>query len=175
MAESESTAPRGRMPEVLAEDVGHLMGRVAFALGTREMVALHELGLTLRSYGALAVVAEAARTQTEVAAATGIDRTTMVAITDDLEARGLVTRSPAPQDRRAHHLRATEDGRRLAARARDLVRQVEADGLADLTAAERGQLLTLLARVAEGRLGTPVDLARLPTTTRRRPSTGRLA
>ncbi len=175
MTRSEPSAPGERVPEVLAEDIGHLMGHVAHALGTREMVALHDLGLTLRSYGALAVVAEAGRTQTAVAAATGIDRTTMVAIIDDLAARGLVTRTAAAQDRRAHHLQATDEGRRLAAQARDVVRRVEADGLGDLTAEERRQLHALLTRAAEGRLAAPVDVAHLPTTTRRRPSAGRLS
>ena len=175
MTSSESATHAGDAPAVLAEDIGHLMGHVAHALGTREMVALHDLGLTLRSYGTLAVVAEAGRTQAEVAAVTGIDRTTMVAIVDDLEARGLLTRSPAPGDRRAHHLQTTEAGTRLAACARDLVRRIEAEALADLTAAERGQLHALLTRLAAGALAAPVDLAHLPMATRRRPSAGRLS
>jgi DNA-binding MarR family transcriptional regulator len=60
--------------------------------------------------------------QQEAARQLGIDRTTMVALVDGLEAKGLVERHPHPADRRKNMVELTaagRDTRRLATKASD--------------------------------------------------------
>jgi DNA-binding MarR family transcriptional regulator len=62
----------------------------------------------------------------EIARRMGIDRTTMVALIDDLQERGLVRRRQDPDDRRKNIVELTEAGQditRLATRARDRAEQ----------------------------------------------------
>jgi DNA-binding MarR family transcriptional regulator len=77
----------------------------------------------------------------------GIDRTTMVAITDGLESKGLVRRERNPQDRRAYALVATPRGQRLLARATEAIERAESEFLAVLPAAEQRLLKNLLRRL----------------------------
>lgn len=165
-------APPAVLPEVLSVDVGYLMGRVAHALGTRELAALHPLGLSLRSYGVLAVTAESPRTQIALAEVTTIDRSSLVSILDDLETAGLVQRQPVPGDRRARLIVATPAGRGLATTAAARVREVEDQALADLDDPARDALLQALRALAAGQLATTADLSHIPSPPRRRPGTG---
>ena len=86
----------------------------------------------------------------------GIDRTTMVALIDQLESGGLATRRPSAKDRRAREIATTPKGRRLLERARRMVAQAEDDVLAGLTARQRRDLLTLLRRALEAAAGQPL-------------------
>ena len=80
------------------------------------------------------------------------DASNVTGIVDRLEARGLVERRTAPDDRRVKHLVLTDDGRALRQVHRD---QLTVDlPLLDLTAQERRCLTELLRRaVGEGRDG----------------------
>lgn len=165
----------GAASAAVLDDVGHLMGTVAHALGSREVLALHDLGLTLRSYGVLVCAARATITQAQLAAVTGTDRATLVGLLDDLESAGLVRRAASATDRRTRLVVLTADGRELSDRAERLVRRVEDDALADLDPGQRRALLETLRTLGAGRLATAVDVSHLPTARRRRPSTGRLS
>ncbi len=167
-----SDPPPSAVPAVLADDIGHLMASVAQALGSHELVALHRLGLSLRSYGVLALAAEARLSQQEIAHYTGIDRTTVVAIVDDLQAAGLVDREPSPVDRRARLVIPTAAGRRLAEQGVARVRDIEARFLDPLTATEQQTLRACLRRLADGPLGVPADLSHVSAAPRRRPRRG---
>lgn len=85
--------------------------------------------------------------QVELGQQMGVDRAPMVKHIDYLEQRGLVQRTPNLQDRRAHALKLTDQGREVLSRALALARQVEAEVLAPLTAAEQGQLNHLMNRL----------------------------
>jgi DNA-binding MarR family transcriptional regulator len=85
--------------------------------------------------------------QQAISAALGIDRATVVSLVDELERRGLVRRTPNSRDRRAHALRATPGGQRLAAEAHVLMDACEDAFTGVLTTAERKQLTTLLDRL----------------------------
>jgi DNA-binding MarR family transcriptional regulator len=82
----------------------------------------------------------------------GIPPSRMVALVDELEARGLLERRPSPRDRRAHALYPTPAGKRLLAKAFTLARDLESELTQDLDAAESRQLIELLDRLA-ARLG----------------------
>ena len=136
------------IPAVLYDRLGFLLGRAH--LTHRRLAAAHlaEIGVDPREVGALGVlVIEGPHSQQRLGRIMGIDRSTMVAVTDGLESKGLVRRERNPQDRRAYALVATPRGHRLLARANDAVEQAESEFLAVLPAAEQRRLKQLLRRL----------------------------
>lgn len=89
--------------------------------------------------------------QQEAARRLGVDRTTMVALLDALETKGLVVRQTDTGDRRRNVLVVTDAGRDLLAQAIRASDEAERELLAGLDAAEADQLRTLLQRVAATR------------------------
>jgi DNA-binding MarR family transcriptional regulator len=79
-----------------------------------------------------------------------IDASSMVALLDAFEARGLAQRRPNPRDRRAYAIYLTDDGRATLQRALELSLEVESSLLAPLDAEERARLRQLLLRIAAG-------------------------
>ncbi|MFI0485706.1 MarR family winged helix-turn-helix transcriptional regulator [Actinomadura sp. 9N215] len=79
----------------------------------------------------------------------GIDKSTMVRIIDELEDRGLVRRERAPQDRRAYSITLTGDGERTLASARRIAADVGENLFGWLRPDERAQLVDLLRRLTE--------------------------
>ena len=86
-------------------------------------------------------------TQSRLAEAAERDRSTMVGVLDQLEARGLIVRRRG-QDRRTNALWLTRAGRALLARALRRIARHEQRIAARLSAAERRQLLELLGRIS---------------------------
>lgn len=70
---------------------------------------------------------------------------------DKLEGRGLVERERSTTDRRAQHIRATDQGATLARQALRAVSEGEQAVLARLSPAERAMLIELLHKVARCR------------------------
>jgi DNA-binding MarR family transcriptional regulator len=79
-----------------------------------------------------------------------IPRSRMVAIVDELEARGLLERRPNPTDRRVRELHLTKTGRKLIEQAFKQALAYEQRISSALTPKEREQLLDLLERVSTG-------------------------
>jgi|tagenome__1003787_1003787.scaffolds.fasta_scaffold18740024_1 DNA-binding MarR family transcriptional regulator len=133
-----------------------LMGRVGFILGMVKgggeaicMRALAPLQLPVKQYGLLTVLAtEGPLSQQELAEWVRTDRTTMVAQIDSMEERGWVRRERNPGDRRAYLLQLTSSGKRIQARAAQIMDRAEDDWLGSLNERERRQLLSLLSKVA---------------------------
>ena len=135
-----------RLPAVLAGSTGFLLNKAAQRAREHFERALAPLGLRSRHYGVLALLAEAGPlAQGEVGERLRVDRTTMVAVVDDLERLGLAERQRAPQDRRAYALAITPPGRHTLDEGRQLLATVEAELLAALSTDERRQLHALLA------------------------------
>ena len=88
-------------------------------------------------------------TQSAIADALLFDRSTMVQIIDQLEARAFVVREPSVNDRRSHALRLTTRGSKLVAELDDAVKRHEAQIAQGLSAEERRTLIRLLARVRD--------------------------
>jgi DNA-binding MarR family transcriptional regulator len=63
---------------------------------------------------------------TELARRAGVTKQAMMVVVDELEVRGLVRRTPDPEDGRAKVVRLTARGRSLAAESRRAVAAVEA-------------------------------------------------
>ncbi len=134
--------------------LGWLLKHARERLSTLSAAALEPYGITGRELAVLSVVAEGEPpSQLEAAGRLGIDRTTMVALLDDLEAKGLVERRTDPTDRRRNIVLLTAPGEgtfQAAIRATD---QVEHEFLVALPATDRDRFRTMLRAVVEGRGG----------------------
>jgi DNA-binding MarR family transcriptional regulator len=148
--------------------------RVPFALARRfqlicnavmaELLAEEEVSVPL-AYHALALVEDfPGLDQRRLAALTGVDRTHIGQIVDDLETRGFVERRVSGADRRARELRATRRAVELRDRMRPRVLAAQASVLEPLKPAERMLLIELLTRVVEAN-----DAHARPGAGRRRP------
>src|SRR5438046_9392684 len=82
--------------------VGQLLFVAAQAAQALATERLEPLGLSPRAWGVLSTLVESGpMTQIELATTLAIDRTAMVSLLDDLEARGLVERVRNPTARRS--------------------------------------------------------------------------
>jgi DNA-binding MarR family transcriptional regulator len=112
---------------VLANRLGYLLKHVQQRLVLDAAPAMAPFGIDGRELAVLTVLAAGAPlSQQEAAGQLGVDRTTMVALVDALEARGLVGRQRSGADRRKNIVQLTaagEDCLRGAAKARDEVKR----------------------------------------------------
>ena len=132
---------------------GPLPGLIGYRLRLAQQSVFRDFatsvpGLSPGRVGMLLLVeANPGVTQSRLAHAVGRDRSTMVGVLDQLEAKGWIERRKGA-DRRTNGLRLTRAGRILLARAKRAIAVHERRVTARLSAAERAQLLELLARVA---------------------------
>lgn len=133
----------------LQADLGALFAHVTRRLIDAERPVLEAHGLSMWAYIALSQLAQQpAQTQLALARAIRYDKTRLIALLDELELDGLITRTADPTDRRARVIALTEDGQARYATARSAIRAMEDDFLADLTPAERTRLRKTLATLA---------------------------
>ncbi len=85
-------------------------------------------------------------TQSRLAQAVSLDRSTMVGVVDMLESRGLIERRRG-EDRRTNGLWLTDEGRVLVARLKRRIQAHERRVAAHLSPQERAQLLVLLEKL----------------------------
>jgi len=150
-----ATHPSAEAP--VTEFAGQLFFRLWRASHIRAADALGSVGLTPALFGLLNVIgAREGAIQQELGAAMGIDRSTMVALIDQLESAGLAKRRPSPTDRRAREIAITPKGRRLLERARRMISETEDEVLAGLTAKERSELVGLLRRALDSAPAQPL-------------------
>jgi MarR family transcriptional regulator, lower aerobic nicotinate degradation pathway regulator len=140
-------AALGSTDAEVAEFAGQLFFRLWRASHTRTADSLESIGLTPALFALLNVLgAREGAIQQQLSSDMGIDPSAMVTLIDELESAGLAERRRRPRDRRAWEVAITSKGRRRLEHARRLATQVEDEVLGGLTAADRGQLLTLLRR-----------------------------
>src|SRR3712207_3842868 len=106
----------------LADDIGFLLSRASGLVVRATNDSLAEVGLRVRPYSVLVLACEHGDgiSQRALAAALGLDPCQVVPLVDDLAARGLVRRTPSPDDRRTKLVAATEQGREVRDRAAEL-------------------------------------------------------
>ncbi len=90
-----------------------------------------------------------ASTQAGLADAIGYDKSRLVPLLDDLEGRGLITRTPDPSDRRARCLELTSRGRDAQARSQRGIRAMESELLSVLDAGQADALIAVLTRLLD--------------------------
>ena len=154
------SAKDARAPAPLAENLGWLLSQASYALATELTAGLAALGVSPRGYCVLSTALTGGLTQTEIAQAVGLDKTTMVVTIDELERAGLAERQPAATDRRARVIGVTKAGERKVSEAREVVERIHADVLGSLPARERKSFMDALARLVAGRLSEPVECER---------------
>ena len=143
-------------PERTERDITGLLNMAGHALSNRLAAALADVDLTPRMQCVLVHALEEERTQIQLAALADLDKTTMVATVDDLEARGLAERRPSATDRRARIIAVTDKGRAAAEEGQRIVDRVHADALGMLSAAGRSSFVEALALLAGNKGAGPV-------------------
>jgi DNA-binding MarR family transcriptional regulator len=127
---------------------GLLILRLARAAAWRLGRSLADSGLRWTDFAVLHhLEAQGPVAQRELASALRIQPSNIVALLDDLERRGLLTRAPDPRDRRRHRVQLTARGLHAVTLAREATQRAEADVLAPLSPIERREFHSLLARL----------------------------
>jgi DNA-binding MarR family transcriptional regulator len=104
-----------------------------------------EFGLTPAQFGVLTVLgAQPALGQSNLARALGFDKVTVLRVLRGLEGRGLVARSPAPDNKRNICASLTAEGMDLLAQAQRPAERAYKRLMAPLAPEQQGQLLQLL-------------------------------
>jgi DNA-binding MarR family transcriptional regulator len=130
---------------------GFLLRKVSTASFEAFTEIVGEYGLHPMHFGMLMIIdADEPVSQQELSARTGIDPSTMVTRMDVLSEHGLVERTRSAEDRRNYEIRLSPAGRELLAELRVRAREHGERFYAPLTAEERAQLHTLLAKLAAG-------------------------
>jgi DNA-binding MarR family transcriptional regulator len=133
------------------EDLGWALATALRAYGRSAETALAGLPGGPRGYRLLCAVArDCPRSQLALAQHTGLDRTVVTYLVDDLSAQGLVERQPDPVDRRTRRVVATGRGLERLADLDARLAQVEDHLLAPLAPEDRPALRALLQQLARG-------------------------
>jgi DNA-binding MarR family transcriptional regulator len=139
---------------MLSRRLGYLFKHAEMRMQELNANALAPFGIDGRELGILLVIAgHEPGSQQQAAQRLGVDRTTMVALLDALEDKGLVSRHPHAQDRRRNVVELTDAGRDTVRRATKASERAETTLLAPLTYQEgerlRDALQAILACPAE--------------------------
>jgi len=134
-----------------AGELADLFIRTARRLRHEASLSLAPSGLTPAQARALKAIAHAPGDLkvVELAEALGVVPRSATAVVDALEDRGLISRQPDPDDRRAVRIRLTDTGRARVAEVRRRRREAAADLLRRLDGDERARLHALLARLQD--------------------------
>jgi DNA-binding MarR family transcriptional regulator len=131
--------------------LAYLLKRAFLDLEELHREHLDPLGINGRELSVLLLLdAREPESQQATAERLQVDRTTMVALLDGLEAKGLVARQADPADRRRNVVALTNKGRRTLEKAVRASDEAEARLLEGLDRSERTQLRSLLARINAG-------------------------
>lgn len=128
-------------PPELGGRLGYLLKHARERLGELTSAALAPYGLAGRELAVLLVLASGEpASQQEAAQRLGVDRTTMVALIDALEDKGLVSRHPHAEDRRKNVVELTPAGRDTLSSATRASDDAERQFLAPLSESAAQQL-----------------------------------
>ncbi len=126
----------------------HLLHRAGQAADELFVQAMNDSDLTPRQYAVLvALRAHDGTSQTDIVAATGIDRSTLADIVRRLVARGLVARRRSKQDARAYAVRLTASGLAALQAAAPAAAKAEERLVKVLSTAKRRELVDALSQV----------------------------
>jgi DNA-binding MarR family transcriptional regulator len=150
------------LPDV---DLGALPELVGYHLRMAQVTVFRDfdrelagLDMTPAIFGVLEVLQHnKGLTQTRLATAIGLDRSSLVPLLDKLQKRNLVAREASVKDRRSNHLFLTPEGRQLLVKADKRVKLHEQRVLASLSKTEVKQLIKLLMKIGAGGRGAEED------------------
>ncbi len=150
-----SASARARDTDELQIDFDELPGYVGYQVRRTQAKIFADLEATLKdhdftpgSFGVLMLIrANPGITQVALAAAFGVDKSTMSPVIFRLESRGLIRRQVQASDRRRHALYFEEAAEATFLPAREKVRAFEGSVAARLTKAEQRELVRLLTKL----------------------------
>lgn len=147
-----------RMPSHAKKNVsmGALDGLIGFHLRIAQIRVFKdfedgvgELGLTPAGFSVMEVLRQnPGLTQSKLAAAIMLDRSSVVPLLDKLEKKGLLSRQSSTTDRRNNHLFLSEEGLKVLEASKALVKKHESRIAKALSKEESQQLIGLLSRLA---------------------------
>jgi DNA-binding MarR family transcriptional regulator len=133
---------------VVSQRLGYLFKHAQIRMHELNTAALAPYGIDPRELGILLVIAShEPGSQLQAAQRLGIDRTSMVALLDALEEKGLVSRHPHAADRRRNVVELTHAGRDTVRRAAQASERAEADLLGPLSPQEGDRLRKALQAI----------------------------
>lgn len=155
----EDTVEHGDWEKGGALAIGQLDALIGFHLRLASsaiyqdfMNEMNELALTPKQFSVLELIAaNPGVSQIDIAGRLGMDRATMMALTNRLESRGFVERAPSRIDRRRQELRMTPSGKDVLIEARKRISEHERRFLERFSPEEKQQFFDLLKRVYAGR------------------------
>lgn len=141
-----------RLPERLRTMPSRLLAQAAGYAQRTSADALAAFGLRQHHYALLAALTEfGPASQSALSDRTGIYRSDLVGALNELTERGLVARSPDPDDRRRNVVNISTAGRQQLRRLDTALRHAQEQLLAPLSGPDRQRLLDLLGRLLAGR------------------------
>jgi DNA-binding MarR family transcriptional regulator len=153
-----NTAPRRKSPGEIGERdidfdelptyVGYQVRRTQARIFAEFEATLKDFDFTPGSFGVLTLIrANPGITQVTLAAAFGVDKSTMSPVIFRLEKRGLIRREVLPSDRRCHALFFDQAGEPVFLAAREKIRTFEEGVATRLSKPEQRELARLLAKL----------------------------
>lgn len=145
-----TTAPGMLDQSELKKYPGYFLARaryIAFKTFDRHIGAQHHLNPVEFSL-MLLVSSNMNVTLTQLSQALGVAPPNMTGLMRRLETRGLVKRTPAPQDKRMHYITLTRAGTTLIAQAHAIGKTMDKSWLGRLSKAEQAMLVELLDKLA---------------------------
>lgn len=134
----------------LRDLISFQLRRAQLSVFQRFMAELGSQGVTPGRFGLLTVISEnPGSSQTALAEALSVDRSTMVAMIDKLEVLGWVERARSELDRRSHAILLTEAGKKILQDSWQQITALEDEVCDQLSGAERKQLIRLLDRITK--------------------------
>jgi DNA-binding MarR family transcriptional regulator len=133
----------------LNDRLGYLVKHAHQRLRELTARALGPFGITGRECAVLLVIDDRIPlSQQDVAQQLGVDRTTMVAILDELESKGLVERRQDVEDRRRNVVALTKQGTTVLQKATTATKDAEREFFASLTSEEAAEFTRALRKLA---------------------------
>ncbi|MGW6705279.1 MarR family winged helix-turn-helix transcriptional regulator [Streptomyces sp. NPDC054956] len=148
MTTEEDEGARGAVPARLRELPSRLLAQASAQ--AQRLVAEGLNGADARTwhYAALVALEEfGPASQATLSGRTGIHRSDLVSVINELAERELVERTPDPADRRRNVITLTAAGRRRLRKLEQLLATAQEELLSPLSAPEREQLTRLLGRL----------------------------
>lgn len=142
------TAGRALDLDILPELLGYNVRRAQIALWRDFLHTVAEGEIRPGMFSAIVLVrANPGISQVELAKELGIDKATMVGLTDRLEDAGWILRKRSREDRRRHGLTVTPEGQKIYRELRREMIEHERKFVERFSASERKQLIALLQRL----------------------------
>lgn len=155
---SSKTSPKDALRlDLLPGLIGYQLRLAQLSIFNDFAAELKDFDISPGRFGVLVLIsANPGMTQSLLASATQLDRSTMVTVIDQLEARGLVERRASPTDRRSNALVLTEEGEKLLKQLKRRIKQHETRIANTMTAEETATLVGLLTRIRTHLQESPV-------------------